>query len=489
MSTRMGNFRRLSGVGALLLGLISMMIGFVGVAGTANATGGGDYTPTRETRTVNGPVECVPGVVKKWTEERTRSYIPGKKETFRTEFTYKKPVTTYAKEYRGKYQKFVSGKVQKRVGYAWTDHGTFDFELWAGGIWGSGSSYWSDWSASRPAATGASGTHNSVSSTYDNGSLRKVSTRYRYQLTETQEKNGAATTTYELKDWTTEVLETPWEKTGERKVSNNDGVAPAYGDWSEWKKVPGSDTTRELTDDEKAKCAGDQPPPKVESVESEKVQNCELKKVTWTVSTYTTPFVRDGGKWVPGQRVLTGTETKSRDMTDAELGVCAGDQPPPKVELVESEKVQDCELNKVTWTVSTYTTPFVREGSEWVPGQRVLTGTETKSRDLTAEEALECSEALPSESTAPPTTPPATTPPTETPDTPGVTEKTPDDKPTVKGVQATAPVAVPTSVEAGLAEELADAKYMPYIWFGAALALVGLVLGFAPVNVRGRYSR
>ena len=85
--------------------------------------------------------------------------------------------------------------------------------------------------------------------------------------------------------------------------------------------------------------------------------------------------------------------------------------------------------------------------------------------------------------------------PTEGPKTPGVLGKEKaTGTPQVLGIQAVAPApapapaAVPTAVDAGLAAQQGTSS-TPWLLAGAALLLIGLGLGVAPVSVRGKRSR
>ncbi len=81
--------------------------------------------------------------------------------------------------------------------------------------------------------------------------------------------------------------------------------------------------------------------------------------------------------------------------------------------------------------------------------------------------------------------------PTEGPKTPEVLGKEKKTgTPQVLGVQAVAPApaAVPTAVDAGLAAQQGTSS-TPWLLAGAALLLIGLGLGIAPVSVRGKRSR
>lgn len=169
-----------------------------------------------------------------YTEERTRTYDPGKEETFRTEYKFERKIPTYADEYRGKYQKYVAGKVQKKTIVGWIDYGTFGFEPYAPPLWGGPTFKTGDWSQSQPAATNGSGGHNSTSATYDER-YRKVSQRYEYRLIGTETRQVQTGTRTETTDWVSERPEGEgWEQVDERQVSNEDGVEPSYGEWTEW---------------------------------------------------------------------------------------------------------------------------------------------------------------------------------------------------------------------------------------------------------------
>ena len=162
----------------------------------------------------------------RWPVE-TRSWVPAVSEV--KEYTYKKPVATYKTQHWAKYQKYVQGKVQKNVNNSWTNYSTFDWEKWAGSLWNTTGTFQTrDWSDTASPDVIAEGAHNSTSATYSS-IYRKVSQRYSYRVIERQTRQVQTGTTYEYKDWTTEVLGAPWVKTGERvKVA----AVPAH--WGSW---------------------------------------------------------------------------------------------------------------------------------------------------------------------------------------------------------------------------------------------------------------
>lgn len=59
----------------------------------------------------------------------------------------------------------------------------------------------------------------------------------------------------------------------------------------------------------------------------------------------------------------------------------------------------------------------------------------------------------------------------------------------VLGVEAAAPAAAPTAVDAGLTAEQPPSSTGPWLLAGAALALMGAALGFAPARTRGKRVR
>lgn len=239
--------KQISALVALVLAVTAALVGMSAFAGPASATGDGD-----------GEVYCGPEISHKEYQFRkyveptfkqekrsaTKVYTPGtdaKQEVSHQEYTYKKKVETPTKEFRGKYQKYVAGKVQKWKGfphYEWQDNGTFGYEPYGpGGVWGGSGTYsFSDWGPNAPAATNGSGGHSDTSDEYSNGgnTYRKVSQSYEYRLLNTEERAGAPVVTWEYKDWTSEVLGAPWIKTGEKKVVDNAAVAATNGSWGNW---------------------------------------------------------------------------------------------------------------------------------------------------------------------------------------------------------------------------------------------------------------
>ena len=102
-------------------------------------------------------------------------------------------------------------------------------------------------------------------------------------------------------------------------------------------------------------------------------------------------------------------------------------------------------------------------------------------------------ETLPTEGTTDPTDPttPIETLPTEgtdpgDPNNPGNPNQPGDKDPEVLGIEQNAPAAAPTAVDAGLSGEESGSSSTLWILAGAALALVGLVIGFVPSAPRGK---
>lgn len=166
-----------------------------------------------------------------------RTYTPAVEEV--KEYTYKKP--KYRTEYRFKYQKQVSGKIQKYSGGYWNNYSTFGYEWWQRPTWETDGSFkWGDWNVTVDVLE--SGAHSSTSNTWSSGgySYRKVSTAYRYYKTATSESQ-VVPDGYTYLDWTTDVLGAPWIKTGERvKVAGQPAVLSpwVFDELTAWSPSP-----------------------------------------------------------------------------------------------------------------------------------------------------------------------------------------------------------------------------------------------------------
>lgn len=132
---------------------------------------------------------------------------------------------------------------------------------------------------------------------------------------------------------------------------------------------------------------------------------CTATKVPQTRTKSVTPYVLVDGKWVAGETVTT-TENQTRPLTEAEQEAadieCAGEQPPAKVVPGEwSKPVTTCDNEEgdvIDITREVTTTPYIREGDEWVlDTENATTVTEKDTYTVTAEDIadLECPVVVP----------------------------------------------------------------------------------------------
>lgn len=215
--SRRGPFKN-SIVAGIILALVGSVLGLLGSAAPAGATGstGDDCT-----------YEWVRSIAQSHPEYKYKKTIPAVAGV--KEYKYKKEVKTYKTQHWAKYQKHVKGRVEKHVSGSWRDTGTdFDWTKWEGDFWNTtGSFKVRDWADTASPDVIEEGGHGSVSDTYvQNGyTYRLQSERYSYRVIDRQTREVQTGSTWEYSDWTTEVRGAPWIKVEERWKTE---PVPAY---------------------------------------------------------------------------------------------------------------------------------------------------------------------------------------------------------------------------------------------------------------------
>lgn len=141
------------------------------------------------------------------------------------------------------------------------------------------------------------------------------------------------------------------------------------------------------------------------------------------------------------------------------------EQPADLVEVAVSSEVVDCDAEVATTTTTTTTTPYVwdEEGEQWVLGEPVSV-TETDERELAADE---CPVIVPIEDEVA-----GVEEERETPAKPAKPVKNAPSGDQVLGVEASAPAAVPTAVNAGVPAAAETDLTTPALLGGSSLMLL-----------------
>ena len=255
-----------------------------------------------------------------------------------TEYKYKKPVKTYKTEYH--FAKFTHTKEKPRYG-SWGAYGP-----------------WTKWSPethtsweTSNAPLGTPQQHGS--GTYSNGTQWYREWQAQWDGQTRQVQTG---TTYEYKDWTTEVLGSPWVKYDQRTTTVPDGYE--YSDWttevrnSPWIKT--DERWKVEPQPEKVEYSGERdttlPSPWVLLVGYPKTETIADAYTEYYVTATTTTRDIDNAAWVTQPAIQGWTQFKDRDVSN-------NDATDPVVTYYAWTDGKECEVVTPTPTPTVTVTP------------------------------------------------------------------------------------------------------------------------------------